>query len=469
MRTFDMKSKSITFVLGGVILCTTIVISTLFLNSPHSSHATSRLSTATNLQSSSSSLSTNGILSGNVFYGSNGSSVYALNATTGVPIWKYRPSGNAGIKLLGIHNGIVYVSLGGFPGPGYVHFAALEATSGVLHWLSSETIYGMFFFQRVVNGILYLDGNDGGGSAVYALNESNGSLLWDYPAGGPMYGVSVSLVVLSQGVVYTNYTQDSHGFAQIVCALNASDGSQRWCDKNTNAVAFVQGVIYGFFWDPTTNAHAAIALYAGDGSLRWSNSAFSIREVIGKYIYGYSGATICKLNASDGSQLWCVPGNGAIHYSNGTVYVYSTNSANQSSIEALNASDGSLLWTNQDARFVSAHQGVVYAVTSSNDLEALKGSDGALLWQYNLGTRGLSSLSITNGVLYYLSYDQHTLIAFNGSNGSLLWQHVFLGYAGLSAVVNGIAYVSTTTNVNGNTLNHVHAYNAMNGTLLWTH
>lgn len=450
-----------------VILCLALVISALALHNPGHSHAARPIPVAPSIQSSQSSLASNEVVIGNIYYGSNSTSVYALNATTGVLIWKYRPSGYAGIKLLGIHNGIVYVSLGTFAGPGLVQFAALEAASGVLHWLSSEMIYGMFFFQRVVNGILYLSGTYGGGSAVYALNESNGSLLWDYPAGGPWYGVGVSLVALSQGVVYTNYTQDSHGFAQIVCALNASDGSQRWCDKNTNAVAFVQRVIYGSFWDPTTNVHTAIALNASDGSLRWSNSAFSLGEVVGKYIYGYSGAALCKLDTSNGSLLWCVPGHGAIHSSNGIVYVYSTNSTNQSSIEALKASDGSLLWTNQDARFVSALQGVVYAITSSNNLEALKGSDGALLWQHNLGTMGLSSLSITNGVLYYLSYDVHTLIAFNGSNGSLLWQHLFLGYAGLSAVVNGTAYVSTTTYVNGITFNHVHAFNTSNGTLLW--
>ena len=458
------------------ILCTVLVINALTFNRPGHSHAAGTASVVHAGKSAVASTSLSRVVvQGNVYYGSDDFSVYALNATTGTLIWKYQPSGYAGISLMGMHNGIAYVGLSDGPGGiGNVRFAALEAAGGGLRWLSSETIYGIFDLLRVVNGILYLNDNLGFGNGLVALNGSNGSLLWNYPAGGIQYGSSVSMVALSQGVVYTSYRLYSHGFAASVCALNASDGSQRWCDQNDSVLVFVKGTMYGQFYDITNATGDVIALNASDGSLLWSVSGASIADVVQNVVYAYnSHGYLCELNMSDGSQRWCssYPGYAYVYLGKGIICITSLNhSSNQYTTGALRASDGSLLWLKQNTTFVSVYQGVVYAVGNGNELEAIKGSNGTFLWQYNLGTEAFGSSSLPlNGVFYYIDNNTSTLFALNATNGTLLWKHRFTSLPQLPTVVNGIAYVLTYSYSNGRYIIHVHALNGSNGTLLWSH
>jgi outer membrane protein assembly factor BamB len=461
-----MNRKSITLALGGVLLCTTIVISPLFLTSPHTSRAASRLATASNLQSSSSS-STDGILTGSVFYGTTGSSVYALNATTGALIWTYHLKGFASALLLGLHQGTVFIGL--YNGPQDYFLAALQATNGSLVWLSAQQwIYPPLISSfQVVNGHIYFLYNAGESSILYAFNANNGSYLWSSEAFG---------MVIRQGSIYTyDYATMGGPPEPKICALNANDGSVRWCYHDASMVVYnypmllyVNGIVYANF-----------------------------RTESGDY-----GAV--ALNANDGSLLWIVAGMGVASVVQNIAFA-----TNQNDAEALDASNGWLLVQYQHARYLFSHNGIVYASDSNNDLVAFRQSDGTILWSYTFLGVGLNTcLPPMNGVLYCLGNDDktefalnatygtflwkyslgsvnssspcpyafnnvlycigngyQTLFALNTTSGTLLWKHGLLSSPGLLTSLNGITYVLTCTGTNDICV--VHAYNAMTGTLLW--
>lgn len=439
------------------------VIGGLALNISGHAHAVNPVSTVHSVIASQSSYPSFTVVN-STSYGSTGSSLYALNATTGALIWKYQPSGYTQEALLEVHNGVVYASfINWSPGPN-MQVAALSATTGALLWLSSLTISGLIDSFQIVNGIICIHASQvGAGNGLFALKMSDGSLLWSY-----MVGDYVSKPIINQGVIYANSAW-LEGEPHIqTCALSVSNGSQRWCYPDVIVAGVVQEVIY-----TDSDRGGVMALNASNGSLLWNNSGVGNFIAVQKFLYTFSNApgTLCELNASDGSQLWCSPTLGPVRIGTGVDYTYSNDStSNQNSTEAFRASDGTILWLKQNTNFISAYQGIVYAVDTSNNLEAIKGSAGTVLWQHNMGTTGIASNSPSiNSILYYLGNDAHSLFALNATNGTLLWQHTFAGSPQLPTVVNSIAYVLASTTVNGKQVTSAYAFDASNGNLLWNY
>lgn len=454
-----MKRK---IILPSIVLATVFTASLIgVLGLKSHSHVYAAMSAPSNTRNllSHSSLPSF-VVSNSIYYGSNGSSIYALNATTGALLWKYQPGGFTQESLLAIHNGVVYAGLVNWPSGPTTQITALAATSGSLLWLSSFTFSGYVDSLQFVNKqICVYAALVGAGEGFYTLKMSDGSLLWSYGVGRGL------TTIISQGVVYatSSYLQGPPNFE--TCSLNISDASQRWCYPDVSIVTIQQGVIY------TNYVHGgAIALNANNGSVLWSKFGTWNIIKVQKFVYTLGPDTVCQLNASDGSQRWCSPTLGPVHIGNTAVYTYSDYTASPNSTEALNINNGTLLWLEQNTNFISAYQGTVYAVDSSNNLNALRSSNGTLLWQHNLGSKGLTSNSPpTNGILYYLGSDAQTLFALNSTNGTLLWLHRFVGSPQLPTVVNSIAYVLTSSTVNGKLIVQVHALDVNNGTLLWSY
>ena len=162
------------------------------------------------------------VANGVVYIGSDDFNVYALNANTGAPMWKYT-TGNFPSDSVAVASGIVYaVSIdlyalnastgtllwkypnvcghlcGRFSptvanGVVYIGSDALNAATGALIWSSNAGVYNS---PAVANGVVYLAADYG---EVYALNAGTGALLWRSQAG--MYEFFASPAVIN-GVVY---------------------------------------------------------------------------------------------------------------------------------------------------------------------------------------------------------------------------------------------------------------------------
>ena len=300
-----------------------------------------------------------------------GSSLYALDATTGALLWSFTPvdyvtSGPA------VANGIVYFASFGI---NYGTVYALDARTGALRWSLGMPSY-VFASPTVLNGAVYI-GSDGGN--VYALDGSTGAQIWT-----DTLGTYVRTPLIENGVAYfPNNGSNDYGS---LYAVDASAGHHIW----------------NF---PVAGGVLSSPAIAGDVVYFGSN--------------GYPGA-VYALKARDGSLLWSHQTDGHIASSpaiqNGVVYIGSEDF----NVYALNAASGAVLWTYQTGYEIvgspAVANGVVYIGSADKSLYALDAKSGSLLWSYaTSGNIYFPSPAIANGMVYIASMDENyqgTLYAF---------------------------------------------------------
>lgn len=195
----------------------------------------------------------------------------------------------------------------------------------------------------VVDGVVYM-GSQGG--SFYAVNASNGSLLWNYTAVWSVYGTQSSPAVVN-GTVYIG--SDDHN----VYALNATNGAKLWNFTTSYIVdsspTVIQGVVY------IGSAEGVYALNADNGAKIWNYTTSGWIEsspaVANGVLYvGSDDDSVYALNATNGAEIWNYPmPNGNIQNGapvnevqsspsvvNGVVYV----GAGDGNVYALNADNG---------------------------------------------------------------------------------------------------------------------------------
>jgi outer membrane protein assembly factor BamB len=105
------------------------------------------------------------VVNGMVYFGSNNSKVYALNATTGALAWQYTTLSYI-YSSPAVANGVVYI------GSNDGTMSALNAKTGALLWRYETRHGGVESSPTVANGAVYF-GSVGGN--VYALNAKTGA------------------------------------------------------------------------------------------------------------------------------------------------------------------------------------------------------------------------------------------------------------------------------------------------------
>ena len=194
--------------------------------------------------------------------GTSGSSsiLYALNAQTGAVLWAQpAPSGYGAWIGAAYDNGTVFVVPTQVPGFSSGAMFAYSAIDGHLIW--NIALPGQYSFSSApsaVNGIVYT-GGAGSGGTVYAVRESDGTLLWTQPVEN---GDSSAPAVTSDGVYVSYACPQSYRF-------NPTTGQPIWhfygsCEGGGGATASVyQGSVYvrdAYFYSTT-----GLVLRASDG------------------------------------------------------------------------------------------------------------------------------------------------------------------------------------------------------------
>jgi outer membrane protein assembly factor BamB len=259
-----------------------------------------------------------------------GNTLMALDEATGTTIWSADVGGTYLFANAAYDSGKVFV----VNGDGLMK--AFDAATGALLWsVNLPNQYAFTSPPTAVNGIVYT-GGAGSGGTVYAVDETNGAVLW-------MMGVengdhSSPAVVL--GKVFVSYSCPQ------AYAFNAATGQQLWnysagCEggggktpvvhaaqvyvrdsffTQTNGVvldANTGTLIGGFNSDRPPAFFGNLALFLQDGTLRgvdsngqvlWSfagdGGLTSAPVVANQTIYiGSSSGTLYGLNAS-GQQIW---------------------------------------------------------------------------------------------------------------------------------------------------------------------
>ncbi len=279
------------------------------------------------------------IVVNNVVYFKAGGQIHAVNATSGNEIWAYAVSAGArtspayseGLVLTGnpcsncafeaidvedhsqewfhtfpsgardpvIESGVAYFGSDD-------KFVRAVRVDGTILWTSPVLNSGMLTVPAVGNGNVYIGTAD---SRFYALDASNGSIVWDYsisPSGRVLFP---SPSVDGDAVYFGN------GWKEII-SLDANTGAFKWISPTLeDAIGSSPAVAYG-----------KIFLIVNNGRV------YALDKATGDVVWNYkAGANLASAN-------WSSPA-----IANGVVYVGSTDGK----LYALDALNGDLLWSYQ--------------------------------------------------------------------------------------------------------------------------
>ena len=129
------------------------------------------------------------VVDGVVYIGSGDHNVYALNASTGKRIWKYRTGAYVLYTSPAVVGGVVYI------GSWDDNVYALKADTGG-KVASFTTGYFVDSSPAVTDGVVYIGSSDG---KLYALNAANLSKIWSFDAAP---GEVTDNPAVVEGVVY---------------------------------------------------------------------------------------------------------------------------------------------------------------------------------------------------------------------------------------------------------------------------
>lgn len=295
------------------------------------------------------------VADGMVFATSVDGSIRAFDAFTGVDVWQ-RQLGGLGYYsgTPTVESGVVYVTFSSSPGE---RVYALDQMTGATIWSVGNEI-GLEFSARapiaVSSGLVISTAWD---SVIYALDASDGSLVWTFDGGGYIYGG----VAVSGGLVFFG---NSYGQ---VYALNERTGTEAWFRGVSGDVLGTPMAAHGSVYVATLYGRV-YSLDVVTGNTSWVSTS------LGSFMY--------VTPAYDGS---------SVYVGSATGYVYS-----------LDVEDGGLLWSQYVGEYITSSVGVssgyLYFTDGSGMLVSMDATDGTVvdsdaLYSYE----STSSVAISDG------------------------------------------------------------------------
>jgi outer membrane protein assembly factor BamB len=332
-----------------------------------------------------------GIANGKVFFGSDDSHIYALDAYTGKEQWKVK-TGDKVRSSPAVKDGVVYVGSGDFV------LYSLDAANGQEKWQSKT--YG-YFHELDRKGICceeYLKTDLQGTGSVSYLRSMY--IPEDY-------GVISSPIISDNVVIFGS--QDLY-----VYTVYTSTGEVAWSYRTPSDVsappAIKDGVLYLFTdggsiisMSPRTNQRENWRTHV---TFDWSAAGpvigdKSIYVADHEYLYAINlatGETMWKVETDDSSQLPALA-NGLVYFGSGK-HLY-----------AVDAERGEEKWRATTKANLSTPptiaDGVVYIGDSDGTMRAFDAADGKVKWTYNTGSEITTGPAIADGLVYFGCKDGH--------------------------------------------------------------
>lgn len=262
---------------------------------------------------------------------SSGTEVYALDKASGAIVWSLPISDTYHWSTLAFNQGKLFeVNSTGL-------LNAYEASSGTLEWSAQMPhIYSHASPPTATHGVVYLSGYE---NLIYAVSESNGSILWE---GNVSYGGGQSSSpAIGGGSVFVSYTCQYYAFA-------AASGQQIWEDN--------EGCSGGQGWTPAyyrgrvfvRDSSVNHVINAQTGAITGTFPAVvapAIRAENDKvYIYSLSNG-LNRVDAATGLAVWTYAGDGSLSTAPLLVDNYVVEGSSSGNLYVVNAQDGSLIWS----------------------------------------------------------------------------------------------------------------------------
>ncbi|MEV6412301.1 PQQ-binding-like beta-propeller repeat protein [Kribbella sp. NPDC051718] len=266
----------------------------------------------------------------------------------------------------------------------------------------------------IVDGVVYAgtrDENGEGNSAVHAVSQATGQVLWTYQVPSSVHGS----IAVSDGLVYVPTLRGS------LFALDAKTGELKWRNDPGPAPEGNNQRTYGYY-----------GVTVADGKV-----LFPYQTRFGEAASGI----VLALDAKTGQRIWASPMAGATMsdgtpaVADGRVYV---GNEDGSLVIAYDLATGKKLWTGTDTLggwqdgIPSAGGGKVF-IGSNNGIVARDGATGAVLWSYTSSHPSLVSSGATpsaaalKGNTVYMSFPSGAVTALNATTGAVIWDQLLPG------------------------------------------
>jgi len=375
---------------------------------------------------------------GKVFIGRGDYTLEAVDAKTGTILWKTQDT-SAFIYGASYYNGMVIH--GGLDN----NMHAWDANTGKLLWTyNPHSYYGQWTSSSgFAYGMIYEHNQD---TYVYAINATNGQLVWR--AKGPGIGYSNTLSIADGKVYvqmgetqYRDFNTGEYAHSEYDC-FDAYTGKLIWSMPMENYAPFnYQCLAYGnLYVVPTTpgNQQPGVWTYISAGGANAMNEVWCISSAVKDWSMFLSDPAHTAEGAGPTNlQLkWKFATGGNIVSSatcaNGVAYFGSSDS----NLYAVDANTGTLKWafntTFQMYSSVAVVNGKVYTGADSGDIYCLDAATGSQLWKTFAGgvtnnylgigySQARSSPMVLNGKVYVGSLDGY-LYCLDANSGAVIWK-----------------------------------------------
>ena len=261
-----------------------------------------------------------------------GTTVMALDENSGATVWSTAISGTYYFANAAYDSGKVFVV--NFDGL----MMAFDAATGNLLW--SVSLPGQYAFTSpptATNGIVFTGGAGAGGTA-YAVDETNGAVLWTMPVQNGDH----SSPAVTQGNVFVSYAcPQSYAF-------NAATGQQLWnyssCYEGGGGATPVVHAGQVYVRDDYCDQTSGLVLDASTGTVTGGFNSDRPPAFIGNLALYFQSGTLVGVDIPSGQQLWSFAGDGGLTsapvIANETIYIGS----NAGTLYGLNTS-GQQIWS----------------------------------------------------------------------------------------------------------------------------
>ena len=332
--------------------------------------------------------------------------VYAGTGVDHVPslAWTY-PQANPAWQGVLVARDVVYYLVG-------YQLVALEATSGKVLWTKKSSP----ILPAIANGVLYYEDN----RTLYALNLSTQSLLWHYDAPNKL---TLSPLVATEAVVVGTSAGE-------ICAVDRSNGSQRWRAKVGDTTGDK---------DAREPGSIPVSIASADGRL------FVVAQQIispDNVDYVNYRDMIYSLDIAQGRKQWTTRPTARVQSltaTNGQLYL----ATDDNYVSALDQATGTTVWTYEPPAGAYGPLAVtgdtLFIGDTGSNVVALSLRDRVIRWRFPTAGK-VEGISVSHNVVYAGS-DDHRLYAINEATGHERWHYESAGAVWTPPVItNGAVY-----------------------------
>lgn len=271
------------------------------------------------------------------------------------------------------------------------------------------------------NGVVYF----GSGPRIYAINASDGTQKWQFPAGSTASAAFGTTPTLADGFLYFG------GDDARLYKVNAATGAQVWSKKVDGPVRSSPVVQDGIVYFGSADSHL-YALRAETGTQVYAFAAggsITTAPIVsdGQVIFACSDNLIYCINAATAKLSWTSrlasdPSIAPPVLANGLVFTGAGDT-----LYALNQRSGTVRWSTRlpselsDAPTVNGDK--VYVATEDRKVYALSTTRGQLRWKATLAYP-TGAPALLAGTTLLLPSQQGVVHGFDAQTGALKWQYV---------------------------------------------